>query len=975
MRFFLLCLFWIGRAACAQSGDRVALVIGNSEYPGNELVNPRNDANAMAELLRRAGFTVDEQLDTNLPQLHAAVARFGQTIRDPRVKFGLFYYAGHGFQLDWHNYLIPVSVNVHVPADVPKQTVDVSYLLRYMEQAQGVQGRSFLIILDACRVDPFAGSLRSPFKGLSQFDAPPGSLLAFATAPGTESQDGEGTNGLYTGFLLNELAVTGARLEDAFKRVRLSVRMASHGTQIPWESTSLEEDLYLFPHISRNLTEAEKDQLLENEMTSWLRIKSSADPEVLAGFIREFPSGSASELAQSRMNRLLTAMAQQEAQRLRVAAQSAAAGAKELAALIEAARSRAAQAESRRLEAQRAEGKRVRLASLAARQEEERLQQARIAADALVATSRLAEQKALSAEREATLVAETLRETARQVELQTQAATHKEAAHQRELQAQAAAIERQRQRELQAVKDSEERTLALQAEQARAEQFRQNGLRQQEQARLAAQRDRALELEALRVAEAQLEAARQIKLEAQAAAQKETAHQSELRAQAAAIELQQQRELQAVKDSEERTRALQAEQARAEQLRQSGLRQQEQARLAAQRDRALELEARRVAEAQLEAARQIQREAQAAVQKEAAHQSELQAQAAAIELQQRRELQAVKDNNERALALQVEQARAEQVRLSALLLQEAARQSLEKARAAEQEARRVADAELEQARQIRLQAQAAKQREAARLSELQAQAAASELQRLREVQSAVERNESLLALSAEQARAELARLASQQQAEAARLAAQQLSLLNTGIYAPTHASLNPTPFFKGYDEHQRQFSVGDEFDIRVIDLYSKVSKPLVMKVTQVDLEAERITYNSGEFVSDLMGNTTTNQRGLFSTPRQFYPAELILGKKWHTRFKQTRQSGTTYTFQYDLKVVAKETITVPAGTFETYKIEARGFNVELGAALERNIWVAPGISADIAHEIKVRLRNGSMEQNDRQELVALVKAK
>ncbi|MCF8157303.1 MAG: hypothetical protein K9K35_14970, partial [Rhodoferax sp.] len=137
----------------------------------------------------------------------------------------------------------------------------------------------------------------------------------------------------------------------------------------------------------------------------------------------------------------------------------------------------------------------------------------------------------------------------------------------------------------------------------------------------------------------------------------------------------------------------------------------------------------------------------------------------------------------------------------------------------------------------------------------------------------------------------------------------------------------------------------------------------------------RVIYNHGEFVSDMMGNTTTNFRGSFSTPRQFYPAELIVGKKWHTRFKQSRPNGIQYTFQYDLKVAAKERVTVPAGTFDAYKIEARGFNVDLGAYLERNIWVTPGINSDIAHEILVRLRNGVIEQNDRQELVSYVQSK
>ena len=95
-----------------------------------------------------------------------------------------------------------------------------------------------------------------------------------------------------------------------------------------------------------------------------------------------------------------------------------------------------------------------------------------------------------------------------------------------------------------------------------------------------------------------------------------------------------------------------------------------------------------------------------------------------------------------------------------------------------------------------------------------------------------------------------------------------------------------------------------------------------------------------------------------------------MGKRWQTQFKQVRPGAITYTFRYDLKVVGKERITVPAGTFDTFKIEARGYNINLGARLERNIWIAPGVNADIAHETLVRLNNGRIEQNDRQELVS-----
>src|SRR6185369_13087429 len=117
---------------------------------------------------------VNQQLDTTLPQLRDAVAQFGQAIKDPKVKFGLFYYAGHGIQQEWRNYLIPVTATIANGEDVRTQTVDVSALLTYMEQARG---RSFLVILDACRDDPFAGTYKPSAKGLSQFDAPAGSLL------------------------------------------------------------------------------------------------------------------------------------------------------------------------------------------------------------------------------------------------------------------------------------------------------------------------------------------------------------------------------------------------------------------------------------------------------------------------------------------------------------------------------------------------------------------------------------------------------------------------------------------------------------------------------------------------------------------------------------------------------------------------------------------------------------------------------
>ncbi len=737
----------------------MALVVGNSAYRFAPLANPKNDAEGMAALLSKAGFKVDRQLDTDMGALQDAVARFGQAIKDPQVKFGLFYYAGHGLQQDWRNYLVPVDANIRTAADVAKQTVDVSQLLKYMKEEQG---RSFLIILDACRDDPFAGTYKPSAKGLSQFDAPVGSLLAYATAPGNVAQDGAGSNGLYTSNLLREFSVQGVRVEDAFKRVRLSVRMASRGQQVPWESTSLEEDLYLFPNPTRTLTESEKDQLLEKEMKAWQAVKNNDDPEVLAAFIREYPSGSASELAGSRMNRLLSALARREQQKLLAAAQSAAHAAQELIESERLARERAAEAEAKRVAAEAAE--------------QERLRQAQ---------------------------AQAAREEARRVAL---------------------------------AKEAAERA---------------------EMARIAEEKARLAEMEAARLARAaQEEAARVAR-----AAEEEAARQARVAEAEAASR---------------RARLAEEESARLARLAEED---------AAQRARLLEAKDARLAELSLQAKQQAEREAQ---------------------------------------------------RMEALA---------------------VAEAQEERARQQRAQAVAVQQ-EIERLAALQVQREAEE-KRLQE--------------QARQALALLAQQAEQSRREAQAKETQKLAMQATEAASAAPTELPATPYFKGFAEHQRSYQVGDVYTLRVIDRVNRTTNPLVMKVTRVDTSSERVEYNDGEYESDLMGNISTNLRGRFSTPRQFYPAELIVGKKWTTRFVQSRPNNVKYTFEYKLKVVGKETITVPAGTFETFKIEARGFNNNLGAYLERDIWVAPGVNADIAHEIRVRLRGGWVEQNDRQELVSQVR--
>src|SRR5262245_12272706 len=288
-------------ASAADDPSRVALVVGNDDYPRSPLANAVNDARAVADLLRTAAFRVDLRTDTSRDALTKAVEAFGTAIARSDVKLAVFYYAGHGAQLDWRNYLVPVDANVSSAKELGARCLDLGVLL---EQLSKTRDKVFLVILDACRDKPLGTAFRPEQRGLSPFDAPAGTVLAFSTAPGAVASDGPGKHGLYTENLVRELAVRGVRIEDGFKRVRLSVRLASGGAQIPWESTSLESDVFLFAQ-PKKLSEAELERVFEQELATWNRIKGSKDVKDWAAYLREYPNGKFSEIAQVRLNALL----------------------------------------------------------------------------------------------------------------------------------------------------------------------------------------------------------------------------------------------------------------------------------------------------------------------------------------------------------------------------------------------------------------------------------------------------------------------------------------------------------------------------------------------------------------------------------------------------------------------------------------------------------------------------------------------
>ena len=228
-----------------QQEKRVALVIGNRDYATAPLLNPVNDALAMTQVLQEVGFDVMSYTDIDKKKMAQVINRFGQKIAKGGV--GLFYFAGHGMQVKGENYLIPVDVNTNGERAVKRTSIKLAQVTDSMKSAGN---RMNIIILDACRDNPFLERTRSfnqPIitKGaLAKIDAPYGTYIAFATAPGSRASDGDGSNGLYTEALKEAIKIPELKIEDVFKRVRKMVHDKSGGSQQTWDNTSIVGDFY-----------------------------------------------------------------------------------------------------------------------------------------------------------------------------------------------------------------------------------------------------------------------------------------------------------------------------------------------------------------------------------------------------------------------------------------------------------------------------------------------------------------------------------------------------------------------------------------------------------------------------------------------------------------------------------------------------------------------------------------------------------
>lgn len=285
------------------SAKRIALVIGNGAYTNAPpLKNPANDARDMAATLKVLGFDVTNYVNANQRDMKRLIREFGQKLRAGGS--GLFYYAGHGVQSKGRNYLIPVDANIQSEAEVEDSGVDVGLVLNFMDDAQNGLN---IVILDACRNNPFAKSFRSATGGLAQVDAPTGTLIAYATAPGSVAADGTDQNGLYTSELLKQMRVPGQSATDMFMRVRAEVMNKSGKKQVPWEASSLVGAFY-FGSQPKNSTGTPTGEIPAEpkfdasafELSYWETIKNSSDPSDFQAYLEKFPNGTFAVIARKR---------------------------------------------------------------------------------------------------------------------------------------------------------------------------------------------------------------------------------------------------------------------------------------------------------------------------------------------------------------------------------------------------------------------------------------------------------------------------------------------------------------------------------------------------------------------------------------------------------------------------------------------------------------------------------------------------
>jgi uncharacterized caspase-like protein len=297
----IICCFGaIAAMESAHAATRIALVVGNSKYQNvHRLTNPANDALLIAKTLRGLGFTLvggGPQLDLDKPAFDRAVQDFGNAAQGADV--ALFYYAGHGLQVNGENYLVPVDADPHKEADLDFQMLGADLVLRQLASAGT---RLSIVILDACRNNPFGGrGLRALGGGLAQMQAPKGTLISFSTQPGNVALDGKGGHSPFSRALADVMRRPGLDIFRAFNEVGLIVSKATKGAQQPWVSASpINGDFYF-------AGTAKPNHLEEQQRSRYAAAARVDTKQAWDSFLRDYKTGYFADLARAERDKLVT---------------------------------------------------------------------------------------------------------------------------------------------------------------------------------------------------------------------------------------------------------------------------------------------------------------------------------------------------------------------------------------------------------------------------------------------------------------------------------------------------------------------------------------------------------------------------------------------------------------------------------------------------------------------------------------------
>lgn len=307
---FLLSFFSsISFAVSPESSEkRIALVIGNSSYRNTPaLLNPKNDALIIGQTLKRLGFDADVLTDLTKSEMDKALRRFGERLEG--AKTSVFYYAGHGIQVNGVNYLLPVDAVLKHPRDLEWESSSMTSVLRQMEGKDRVN----ILFLDACRDNPLSETLarsmgdnRSVFigRGLARVDANAGTLISYATKEGEVASDGKGDHSPYTQALLKHIETPGLEVGIMLRRVREQVRKSTAEKQTPWEYGSLLGEFYFNAPVTIQIQEPPPVQQSNAELLYWQSIMNDTQPAAFEAYLKRYPNGEFSELARIKMEKL-----------------------------------------------------------------------------------------------------------------------------------------------------------------------------------------------------------------------------------------------------------------------------------------------------------------------------------------------------------------------------------------------------------------------------------------------------------------------------------------------------------------------------------------------------------------------------------------------------------------------------------------------------------------------------------------------